>query len=150
MARQLEERARRSSCSPCSTPWRRPAPEREARPTGLSEKTLLAALAQDLAGLAGKAVPLPEDLESSPLWRTFRANFRAVQSYEPGSWSGRAVLLRASGQPLAARLGPRLGWDGLAPGLEVRELPGEHYTLLRPPAVDTLAAYFRSHLAARG
>ena len=35
---------------------------------------------------------------------------------------------------------PSLGWSGLATGgLEVVEVPGCHYTLLRPPHVEALA-----------
>jgi hypothetical protein len=35
----------------------------------------------------------------------------------------------------------------LAPGLLVRELAGDHYSLLRPPAVDGLAAALAELLA---
>jgi thioesterase domain-containing protein len=105
---------------------------------------LLAGLARDLAGLAGREIGIPIDRlrEQGPeagleeilrlarqagalpagfgdgqaerLWRVYRANFRAVRAYEPRPFDGRLALFAARSNPFLVSLGPALGWQRLA------------------------------------
>ena len=82
------------------------------------------------------------------LWEVFRANALAVRRYAAAPATGPVLLLAATANPLRARRGDSLGWDRLAGhGLELEPLDAAHYTLLRPPAVQALAAALRARLA---
>jgi thioesterase domain-containing protein len=111
----------------------------------MSEADLLAAIAADLGGIAGRKVDV-EGPQTRRLLRVYRANVEAVERYRPAAdpaalpAPGRVMLLRAGERPAGRVVDPDLGWGGLAPGLVVRELAGDHYSLLRPPAVESLAA----------
>jgi thioesterase domain-containing protein len=77
------------------------------------------------------------------LWRVFRANVRAVRAYTPrpaaGSGPG-TTLFVTHDNPERDSLGADLGWRKLVGGgLAVRELSGDHYSLLREPVVKELA-----------
>ncbi len=78
------------------------------------------------------------------LWEVFRANALAVRRYTAAPWDGPAgclVLFGAAANPLRSRRGEALGWDLVAgAGLAVERFEAGHYTLLRPPAVQALAA----------
>ncbi|MET0396637.1 MAG: non-ribosomal peptide synthase/polyketide synthase [Longimicrobiaceae bacterium] len=72
------------------------------------------------------------------LYGVFRSNLRALYEYRPGSYGGRATLLRAAEGGSGTRAG---GWERVVRGgLEVRTVPGTHYTMVREPRVETLAA----------
>jgi amino acid adenylation domain-containing protein/non-ribosomal peptide synthase protein (TIGR01720 family) len=97
----------------------------EERLTDLHERALAAGL-------------LPPELgpgELRRLFSLFRSNTEAVSGYAGGTYGGEIVLFRA-----ARPDEPSLGWNGLAAGgLEVRDLAGDHYSILRRPAVEDLA-----------
>jgi len=81
------------------------------------------------------------------LWEVFRANALAVRRYAAAPIAGPVLLLAASANPMRARRGDSLGWESLAgDGLELEPLDAGHYTLLRPPAVQALAAALRPRL----
>jgi amino acid adenylation domain-containing protein len=140
-----------------------PAPEPE-------EAALLAGFAADLARSAGREVLLtPESLAGltaeerlHALWRhavearllppgtgleelrvlleVARANLHAVTRYNPQSYDGRAVLLRARDARRGATVDPTHGWGRLiASGLAIEEVPGDHHGILRAPHVGELA-----------
>ncbi|HSN87635.1 MAG TPA: thioesterase domain-containing protein, partial [Thermoanaerobaculia bacterium] len=88
------------------------------------------------AGVLAPGVELPE---LRRLFERFRANRRALSSYEPLPYSGEAVLFRARERPAGD---PALGWGGLAGRLTVQELPGDHYTILRD-GLEALAGALR-------
>ena len=134
---------------------------------------LVALFAGDLAGLAGAApaavgedfatlstdealrrlLAAAESLRAVPpglelaqvrqLFEVFARNLRATRRYRPRPWDGRMTLLRTAGAE------PRdLGWGALAAGgVAVRELPGDHYSILREPRVAALAAELTRCLA---
>ncbi|MFP2932031.1 alpha/beta fold hydrolase, partial [Pyxidicoccus sp. 3LG] len=87
------------------------------------------------AGLLVPEVGLPQ---LRTLFEVFASNTRALKHYVPRAISGRVTLLRASeGVQDAA---PDRGWAALAAGgLEPRDVPGNHYTVLRAPGVQVLA-----------
>jgi pristinamycin I synthase-3/4 len=87
---------------------------------------------------------LPPGVDTEEIARrfaVFRANFRALERYAGGSCDAPALLLRAAGSPAEA------GWASLLTRpAEVLDLPGDHYSLLRPPLVEELAAALRERL----
>jgi len=77
------------------------------------------------------------------LLRVFAANLHAISRYIPRLYGGRVLLFRAT-EPtpaIAVDAGDStLGWSSLVVGeLEVRSVPGDHYSMLRPPHVHVLA-----------
>lgn len=75
------------------------------------------------------------------------ANSRAYQSYHPEPYAGRTVMFRALEWNVFDHHDPELWWGGLADGgMEIRDVPGDHLSMLRPPHVDALAASVRAVL----
>ena len=134
---------------------------------------LLAGIAGDLAGVAGReALVTPEELRALPdgeripfllrsaeragalptglgaeparvLLSVYQANLEAARHYRPEPWPGRALLLRAR-RPEGA---PDSGWGSLVTGgVEVVEIEGDHYSLLRSPRVARLAREIEARL----
>jgi len=108
------------------------------------------------------------------LFEVFKTNVIAVRGYAPQVYQGRITLFRASetfkrqngnsgwGQTLlrrsglgrnGARLPPEArdganGWSALASeGVDVRDVPGDHYTMLRKPHVEVLAEQLKDCLS---
>ncbi len=99
-----------------------------------SEAVLQALL--DEGHKAGLLVPEVGLTQLQTLFSVFAANLRALAHYRPSPIAGRITMLRASeGSADADR-----GWGGLAEGgLELTEVPGDHYGVLRAPGVQELA-----------
>jgi amino acid adenylation domain-containing protein/FkbM family methyltransferase len=136
--REVEIVALIDTLAPGSIPGM-PEPE---EPEEMAEADLKAAVAADLGEIAGREVDL-ETGQARRLLRVYQANAASVRRYRPAPLTSgicRIALLRAGERPSGLEPDPSLGWAGLAPGLLVRELAGDHYSLLRPPAVDALAA----------
>jgi amino acid adenylation domain-containing protein len=101
---------------------------------------------------------LPPDLDAAhvhELFATFSANRRALHAYQPDVYGGRLTLIRAERSAADDSDDAFQAWSGLAgAGAEVHLLPGDHYALLRPPAVGQLAgllaAAIEQALAGRG
>jgi thioesterase domain-containing protein len=76
----------------------------------------------------------------APMVRLARAHQRAMMDYRPtGRLQQRILLWRTEAH--ARGFAPDLGWGALsAAGVEVREAPGDHMSLLRPPHVEQVAA----------
>ncbi len=108
---------------------------------------LLIAAAQQ-AGLVPRELEADEVARLFGLFRTVRMAFdRYRPSPLPGGGAGVALLL--AGQGPSRR--PAAAWAALAgAGAEVAVLPGDHYSIVRPPAVATLAAVVRRLLAGAG
>ncbi len=82
--------------------------------------------------------------------KALKANGRAMSRYTPAPYPGRAVLLRTA-EDQGPGGDPAQGWGELARGgVEVREVPGNHMTLLREPHVRGLAAALRDSLERAG
>jgi len=144
---------------------------RAAQPTEKGQLPLLARFGADLLRLAGSDVPsdlltlpelqrgdlpalyaavrdrglLPPDLELDrlrELFEVFQRNDAALRRYRPAPYGGPVTLMAA-----AESAGPPdHGWAELVPNLEVVSLPGDHYSILRAPHADALAAMLRSSL----
>ncbi|HVR07717.1 MAG TPA: amino acid adenylation domain-containing protein [Thermoanaerobaculia bacterium] len=110
----------------------------------------------ELAATAQKVGLLPPELkpeDSERLFEAYRTTGRALDRYRPAGYPGRLTLLLA-GRGLAATANRRRqadavqDWASLAAGgAEIEALPGDHYSIVRPPAVEVLAAALRRRLA---
>jgi amino acid adenylation domain-containing protein len=95
---------------------------------------------------AQAAGALSSDLRIEDLQGEFRErliviqqNRQALRTYVPGFYPGRLTLFRAI-DSMAGAGDPSFGWTELAAGgAVVHLLPGDHESILRAPAVETLA-----------
>ncbi|MGK5631436.1 thioesterase domain-containing protein, partial [Streptomyces sp. URMC 123] len=93
----------------------------------------------------------------------FRATVEAVRTarammrgYRPAPWDGplhlflgREPMPEGINDPEFYRPDRALGWDAVAPRLEIVDVPGDHLTLLNPPNVEVLARHLRPLLEGR-
>ena len=78
------------------------------------------------------------------LFEVFRTNVHAMLSYEPQPYPGRITFFRASEQIADNSIDPAKDWRNLAAeGVEVHVVPGDHYTMLREPAVQVMADWLK-------
>ncbi|MET9110656.1 amino acid adenylation domain-containing protein, partial [Streptomyces zhihengii] len=148
-----------------------PAPGAVAEP---DDAALLAWLARDLAGIAGRdrdaggeefratdgtastevfreravrAGILPEDVDAvgtDQIVRRFSRNARALAAFEPAPADVPVRLFRAcDGEPSPHAVDR---WRGLLRDCRVLDVPGDHYTVMREPAVRRLAEQLRDVL----
>ena len=71
------------------------------------------------------------------------AHVAALADHRPKPYAGPVILFRVASD---SGLDPR--WRELCPRLRVEHVPGNHYTMLRPPHVDVLAERLDRYLAA--
>ena len=112
-------------------------------PAGLAAIPAEASLAETFAR-AQELEPLPADLDLATAGRrfeVFRANLRRIEGYAGRSYPGGLQLIRAAASHFRDPVDPTLGWAALARGgVEVHEVAGDHWALLRPPALEVVAA----------
>ncbi|ATB48289.1 non-ribosomal peptide synthetase [Corallococcus macrosporus] len=115
---------------------------------GLGDEAQLSTVVQH----ARQAGWLPPEVEVSVLraWRdVMQANLRALAAYRPGPLRCPVLLLRAKDARRAYAVDPSHGWAPWLPsGLTVEDVPGDHYSALRPPHVETLARRLAEHVDA--
>ena len=81
--------------------------------------------------------PSTEDSHPYPL--ITEAFSQAIRDYVPQVYPGQATLFRTGHQPTGVYYDPLFGWGSLvAGGLEIRDVPGLHLTLLTEPCVQVL------------
>jgi thioesterase domain-containing protein len=91
---------------------------------------------------------LPVDVNASRLnllFEAYKRNSSAMEAYVPGPYAGRVTLFKAQ-ERIGKSLSPSAdaGWGALAAGgVEVHELPGNHYSMIRQPHVRVLAQRLR-------
>jgi thioesterase domain-containing protein len=95
---------------------------------------------------------LPADIEASQaqaFFRVFQAGLAAIARYQPRPFGGKLVLFQPQ-QPLQNILpDSRSRWRELARGgLDIHEVPGNHYTMLGSPDVAMLAKQLEACLVA--
>ena len=89
------------------------------------------------AGPAGAGIGVEQ---ARSMLATFTRNYRALLDYHALPYPGRLALLRAVGSPHDAMPEPSLGWSEVAgAGVLVETVPGDHYSMVRPPHVAALA-----------
>jgi thioesterase domain-containing protein len=104
-----------------------------------------------LLARAAQAGVLPADFDAAGLaglLEVFRRNFRARAAYAPRPYPGRLTLLPAAEPAGAEFRGAAAAWGRLAAAAAVLAVPGDHYSLVRPPHVAALAARLDACLAA--
>ncbi len=71
----------------------------------------------------------------------------AEQRYIAKSYPGAAVLLRTADVVARFPDDSTLGWGTLVRGgLDIRDIPGDHYSIMREPYVQTLADHLRAQV----
>jgi thioesterase domain-containing protein len=106
-------------------------------PTRLKLQYLLRKVGNEFAILRRKTslLLLPQGLKD-----VRKACGKAANRYVPASYAGRVVLFRARDQALFGSDDPFLGWDNLTlGGVEVREIIGDHVSIVNEPYVANLA-----------
>jgi thioesterase domain-containing protein len=97
----------------------------------------------EIGHAAGALAPAIELRDIRRLFEHFRANRRALAGYQPAPYPGPAVLFRSGDRVARLKPGedPSLGWgDWITGGLQILDLPGDHYSILRGTSVQELAA----------
>ena len=91
---------------------------------------------------------MPTDITLSQarrLFAVFKANVAAVSNYSPGMAGRRIALIKASERKVGHAQQPAMGWDVLAEkGVEVMEVPGDHFTMIQEPHVRFIAERLKS------
>ncbi|WP_289500830.1 amino acid adenylation domain-containing protein [Gloeocapsopsis sp. IPPAS B-1203] len=87
-------------------------------------------------------------LQTTPLQAAFD---QAIKTYVPQAYSGKLLLFRATQQHKywspSMKIDSQLGWSKLvAEGIEIKDLPGHHFNLLREPCVQILAESLQAYL----
>jgi thioesterase domain-containing protein/acyl carrier protein len=85
-----------------------------------------------------------EDL--STMLEIFKLNSRLMEQYHGGPYDGTVTLFRAESAPHDSHAetgstpqNPQGGWEKLATGVKVIPVPGDHFTIIQEPQVQTLA-----------
>ncbi|RKH50279.1 non-ribosomal peptide synthetase [Corallococcus llansteffanensis] len=103
---------------------------------GLSPEARLKALEEASQPLLAVEGATEQPLRA--LRRVFEHHLQAAWTYEPPKDAGPFTLFEAEQSRWDH------GWEPFAPGgLDVRKVPGDHYTFLKPPHVEVLAARLR-------
>ncbi|HEU0077205.1 MAG TPA: alpha/beta fold hydrolase, partial [Longimicrobiaceae bacterium] len=93
---------------------------------------------------------LPGDVDAGrmeQLYAVFRSNLAALHAYPARPYGGRVLLLRAAEHDPADT--DTVGWERVAGGgVELRVVPGSHFTLLREPHAAALAGVLEGSTAA--
>jgi amino acid adenylation domain-containing protein len=110
----------------------------------LSEENLSLQFESDMRALHGTAgVGLDSD-QLGRLFQVFRGNAHATVSYQPQRYPGRITFFRPSDRLSETAYDPIEEWRNLAgDGVEVHVVPGNHYTILKEPAVLVLADWLK-------
>ncbi len=82
-------------------------------------------------------------------FRLYRANLTALERYSPRPYDCRMTLFRAQ-EDLGGNSEPTAGWDSFADEVEVRIVPGDHFTMMKEPRVRALAEQLRRYLERGG
>ncbi|NPC86792.1 hypothetical protein HPC49_52485, partial [Pyxidicoccus fallax] len=123
-----------------------------ARPLDrLAPNTDLGEVAKEL--LASELQQLPEHLDHpriAALHQRLERHLRLLSTYEPGTYGGELVLLQATDVVDPSIQAHDNGWHSLvSQGIKVHGMPGNHYTILRPPNVQCLVEQLRAYLQKR-
>jgi thioesterase domain-containing protein len=80
------------------------------------------------------------------LFAVFHNNTRAVMTYRAAAYNGEVTLFTAQ-ERLIHGPEPLAAWSNLArAGVQVCDIPGNHYSIFRHPHVQTLAQQLKASL----
>ncbi|MEH1030542.1 amino acid adenylation domain-containing protein [Micromonospora profundi] len=103
------------------------------------DRQALDTVALDVLAQAGLAPPDTHD-DLRTRMRAFATNIAHYAAYRPRNYLGRLVLVTAQDNRATDDVS---AWQAHAPRLEHLTVPGDHFTMLRPPHVRDLAAVVR-------
>lgn len=93
-----------------------------------------------------KSLYKPEDM-TPQLLDVLEANLQASEDYIVRPYRGSMTLFRCQVQDLDHYLHPQLGWSNLVKGdVDVHDVPGSHFRMMKEPRVSGLAEKVRSCL----
>ena len=78
------------------------------------------------------------------LFEMFRTNLKRLAAYRPGRYAGRLTLVLPESS--IGSNDPSSRWRQVAAGVDVLRVDGDHYSMLRAPRVEALAARLEAHL----
>jgi amino acid adenylation domain-containing protein len=116
-------------------------PAETLRRLGAGQRLAFALEQAHEAGVVARDVDLPQ---LQQLLHVFEAHTKAMDLWTPSRVEVPAVLLKAADDTVARA--DAAGWRPWVGSLEVRTLGGDHYSLLTPAGVDSLAAVLRMSL----
>lgn len=99
--------------------------------------------------LASGAMPPGADLAGMKrFYNVLKANCGAMEKYSPGHYPGATAFFSSADKDIAPE-DPALGWSEFLSieNLTIKQIPGDHYTMLRPPHVSLLAGEMDRFLA---
>jgi thioesterase domain-containing protein len=110
----------------------------------LDDEALLRQFKSDMNAMNGSEGAGLESDHLNRLFQVFRGNAHATVHYEPQPYEGRITYFRASDRLSEYPIDPIDEWRNLAgDGVEVHVAPGNHYTMLKEPAVLVLADWLK-------
>ncbi|HET7288458.1 MAG TPA: alpha/beta fold hydrolase, partial [Pyrinomonadaceae bacterium] len=110
----------------------------------IDDEALLRQFKSDMNAMNGSEGAGLESDHLDRLFKVFRANAQATVHYQPQPYEGRITYFRASDRISEYPIDPIDEWRNLAgDGVEVHVAPGNHYTMLKEPAVLVLADWLR-------
>ena len=112
--------------------------------TETGHEKLFSQFKSDMKAMYGLEEPDVDSDHLSQFFEVFRANVHAMTHYEPQRYPGRITYFRPSSRIGNKSFEPVEEWRSLAAeGVEVHMVPGNHYTMLREPAVLVLADWLK-------
>ena len=120
------------------------APSALAHYSEIDDEELLVQFKSDMSGLYGLGGPAFDADQLNRLFQVFRANVHALMDYQPQRYPGRITFFRANDRLAEVAYDPIEDWQNwAADGVEVHIVPGDHYTMLREPAVLVTAEWLK-------
>ncbi len=116
-----------------------------------SKRIVKEALPEDILQRISELGVMPSGTDAGQmkrLFNVFKANNEAMENYKPRYYSGKAVLLSAAEKPVKIK-DTSHGWGEFIymDNLTIRQIPGDHYSIFREPAVSVLAEEINLFLA---
>ncbi|MGZ6550712.1 MAG: thioesterase domain-containing protein, partial [Tumebacillaceae bacterium] len=125
----------------------RPMPIKQEQVVGMETEAALRLIFQE--GVNGQLLSLESGFEA--FRRTIdvmHANKKAFHTYEPTPYAGNLTMLKAIERPEEEAFVPTNGWDQFIGGeIEVRLVPGNHFTMVKHPYVQDVGEQLKDCLA---
>ncbi len=120
------------------------APAALAQYSEINDEELLLQFKSDMSALDGLGGPVFDSDQLNRFFQVFRTNVHAMMGYQPQRYPGRITFFRANDELADISYDPIEDWRTLATdGVEVHVVPGDHYTMLREPAVLVTAEWLK-------
>src|SRR6185503_5189932 len=81
--------------------------------------------------------------DTQRLLRAFRVNIEAARGYRPRPYKGPALLIQAVSSDKRPERDHASRWLQLVPHLQIQQIEGDHYSLLKESAAERLAESLR-------